>query len=261
MNDDGNLYAAPRRVADAADCHFYHVMEIPGHGLTTGTMWDLRGDTAAYLGNVDLAGKRVLEIGPASGFLTFYMESQGAEVVSVELPLDHAWDVVPDAQLDLDAFVDEVQSGIESVRNAYWFTHERMGSKARVHYGDIYALPDALGHFDYAVICAVLLHVRDPLRVVEQCARLADNLVVTDLHYPDIPDDKPYMSWFSTKETPVPHVWWKFSPQIFVRFAEVLGFTDNTVSFHEQIYTADGPPRSGSLFSVVSKRDSAPTNT
>ena len=50
-----------------------------------------------------------------------------------------------------------------------------------------------------------------------------DNLIITDLHYPDMPDNLPYMSWFSTKETPVPHVWWKFSPQIFVRFAEVLG--------------------------------------
>ena len=148
----------------------------------------------------------------------------------------------------------EVRDGIEHVRNAYWFTHERVGSKARVYYGDIYSLPEELGHFDYAVICAVLLHVRDPLRVVEQCARLADNLVITDAHYPDIPDDKPYMSWFSTKEEPVPHVWWKLSPQLFVRFAEVLGFSENTVSFHNQVYVADGPPRPGSFFTVVSTR-------
>jgi SAM-dependent methyltransferase len=261
MNSDESLYGTPRKVTDAATCQFYHVMDIPGHGLTTGCMWDLRGDTAAYLGNVDLSGKRVLEIGPASGFLTFYMESRGAEVVSVELPMDHPWDVVPDASLDLPAFVEEVESGIDAVRNAYWFTHERVGSSAKVYYGDIYELPDALGHFDYAVLAAVLLHVRDPLRVVEQCARLADNLIVTDLHYPDMPDNLPYMSWFSTKETPVPHVWWKFSPQIFVRFAEVLGRNTSTVTRHEQIYVADGPPRNASLFTVVSTRDPASSTT
>ncbi len=259
MNTGESLYAPPRKVENAADCHFYHVVEIPGYGLTTGTMWDLRDNVDAYLGGVELAGKRVLEIGPASGYLTFYMESKGAEVVSVELPPDHAWDVVPDARIDLDAFVAEVSDGIEHVRNAYWFTHERVGSKARVYYGDIYALPEELGHFDYAVICAVLLHVRDPLRVVEQCARLADNLLITDAHYPDIPDDKPYMSWFSTKEEPVPHVWWKLGPQLFVRFAEVLGFSESTVSFHEQIYVADGPPRPGSFFTVVSTRDPSVT--
>jgi SAM-dependent methyltransferase len=256
---DESLYAPPRKVADAADCHFYHRMEIPGYGLTTGGMWDLRDNADEYLGRVDLAGKRVLEIGPASGFLTFYMESKGAEVVSVELPLDHPWDVVPDARLDLDAFVDEVRDGIEHVRNAYWFAHERVGSKARVYYGDIYNLPDALGHFDYAIICAVLLHVRDPLRVIEQCARLAENLVITDVHHPEVPHDKPCMCWFSTNEEPAAHVWWKFSPQLFVRFAEVLGYLDNTVSFHDQLYVADGPPRTGSLFTVVSKRGPAPT--
>ena len=254
MDTSESLYASPRTVADAADCHFYHLMEIPGHGLTTGGMWDLRGNTHGYLGGVDLAGKRVLEIGPVSGYLTFYMESQGAEVVSVELPPEHVWDVVPDAGLDLDAFVEEVRDGIEHVRNAYWFTHERVGSKARVYYGDIYNLPDGLGHFDYAVICAVLLHVRDPLRVIEGCAGLAENLVITDVVHPEIPQDQPYMSWFSTREHPAAHVWWKFSPQLFVRFAEVLGFTENTVTFHEQVYVADGTPRPGQLFTVVSKR-------
>ena len=255
MSAGETIYATPRKITDAADCHFYHLMEIPGHGLTTNAQWDLRGNTREYLGGVDLAGKRVLEIGPASGYLTFYMESQGAEVVSVELPPEHVWDVVHDASLDLDAFVEEVRDGIERVRNAYWFTHERVGSKAQVYYGDIYDLPDALGHFDYAVICAVLLHVRDPMKVVEGCARLADNLVITDVHFPDVPLDEPYMKWFSIKEEPVAHVWWKFSPQLFVRFAEVLGFTESTVNFHEQVYVADGPPRPGALFTVVSKRD------
>jgi hypothetical protein len=80
-----------------------------------------------------MAGKRVLEIGPASGYLTFYMESQGAEVVSVELPPVHVWNVVSDAGLDLDAFVEEVRDGVEHVPNGYWFTHERVLSRAGLH--------------------------------------------------------------------------------------------------------------------------------
>jgi SAM-dependent methyltransferase len=256
-----SLYAEPRTVTDPSSCHFYHLMEIPGYGPTQGAMWDLRPNTEAYVGNVDFAGARVLEIGPASGYLTFWMESKGAEVVSVELSPDSDWDIVPDASLDTEAFRAEVRENIEHVRDAYWFTHERMGSKAKVHYGDIYNLPPELGSFDYAVIAAVLLHVRDPLRVVEGCAQLADNLVITDVMHPEIPIDWPMMSWFSTPEAPAPHVWWKFSPQLFVRFAEVLGFTENTVSFHEQLYCADGPARPGSLFTVVSTNRQTPRSS
>ncbi len=124
---------------------------------------------------------------PASGYVTFYMEAQGAEVESIELPLDYPWDIVPDASLDTAGFENDIRHGIDYTRNAYWFAHERVGSKAKVHYGDIYALPKALGHFDYAVIAAVLLHVRDPLRVVEECARLADSLVIVEMHFDDVP--------------------------------------------------------------------------
>ena len=227
-------------------------MDIPGYGLTDGGDWDLRNNVDAYLGNVELAGRRVLEIGPASGYLTFHMESKGAEVVSVELPPDHDLQVVPEASIDLDRVLLEAREHMVHVRDAYWFGHERFQSKARVHYGDIYNLPEELGHFDVAVIGAVLLHVRDPLRVVEQCARLADIIVVTDMHYPDLPDDQPIMGIFSTQSDPVAHVWWKFSPQVFVRVGEVLGYQKHTVTFHEQLYVADGQPRLGNLFTVVS---------
>jgi hypothetical protein len=69
-------------------------MELPDHGVTNGE-WDLRRGVDEYLGNVSFAGQRVLEIGPASGFLTFEMEKRGAEVISVEVTARHGWDFVP----------------------------------------------------------------------------------------------------------------------------------------------------------------------
>ncbi len=250
--DSSALYAAPRQVGTADECHFYHVMEIPGHGMTQGGHWDLRGGEGDYLGHVDLSGRRVLEIGPASGYLSFFMESRGADVVSVELSPDLAWDAVPDAHMDVKEFSRSRTAGMEGLRNGYWFAHERLRSKARVHYGNVYDLPDELGHFDIAVLCAVLLHVRDPLRVVENCARLSDSLVVTDLHHADVPDDVPMLKWLSTPDSPSLDTWWKFSPQLFVRFGEVLGFTNNVVTYHDQTLTLDGPSRSTPMFTVVS---------
>src|SRR2546426_5232006 len=94
-----SLYASPRAIDDANDCYFYHTMDIPGHGLVRGE-WDLRKGVREYLGGVDFKGKRVLELGTASGFLCFHMEKEGAEVVAYDLSEDQSWDVVPFARGD-----------------------------------------------------------------------------------------------------------------------------------------------------------------
>jgi 16S rRNA A1518/A1519 N6-dimethyltransferase RsmA/KsgA/DIM1 with predicted DNA glycosylase/AP lyase activity len=39
-----------------------------------------------YLGHVELRGKRILEIGPASGFLTVEMEKRGALLAASTSP-------------------------------------------------------------------------------------------------------------------------------------------------------------------------------
>ena len=72
------------------DCLFYHTVDIPGHGVVRG-QWDLRRQVDTYLGGYRFAGKRVLEIGPASGFLTCEMGRRGADVVALEVPDDPGW--------------------------------------------------------------------------------------------------------------------------------------------------------------------------
>ncbi len=88
-----SLFAVPWTV-QAADCHWYHTTDIPGHGSVEGH-WDLREQTDAYLGGVAFSGKRVLEVGPASGYLTVEMEKRGAQVVALEVLDDPGWDFVP----------------------------------------------------------------------------------------------------------------------------------------------------------------------
>ena len=63
-------YAEPRAVASLDECYFYHTMDVPGHGTIKGE-WDLRGRVDDYLGNFDFSGKRVLDVGAASGILSF----------------------------------------------------------------------------------------------------------------------------------------------------------------------------------------------
>jgi hypothetical protein len=79
-----HLFAQPREAAPA-ECRWYHVMDVPGVGITDGP-WDLRGKFNAYIGGVSVVDRSVLDIGTASGFLSFEAERAGAcEVVSFDI--------------------------------------------------------------------------------------------------------------------------------------------------------------------------------
>jgi hypothetical protein len=72
------------------------------------------------------------------------------------------------------------------LKNPHWFSHAALQSKAKVYYGDVYNLPAALGEFAIGVMGAVLLHCRDLLRIVEQCAKRAKSLIIVDKFHPDL---------------------------------------------------------------------------
>jgi O-methyltransferase len=245
-----DLYAVAPADVPADECYFYHAMDIPDHGVVTGD-WDLRAHEDEYLGGVELDGRRVLEIGPASGFLTFHMEGRGAEVVAVDLPEGGRWDMVPHS--GLDGPPGDWLEVMRAMRNGFWFAHRRRHSAAKVHYGSVYDLPAALGRFDVGVMAAVLLHVRDPLAVVEQCARLCDRIVITDAHVPEL-DGQPVQQLFPTLDFPQWHTWWRFSPQLFTQFLEVLGFETEDVTFHEQLHTSGGVDYPIAMMTIVARR-------
>src|SRR5215472_7673160 len=73
-------YAEPRTVTDLGECIFYHTMDLPGFGSVRGN-WDLRQSFGDYTGGVDFAGKSTLDVGTASGFLSFEAERRGAAAV------------------------------------------------------------------------------------------------------------------------------------------------------------------------------------
>jgi O-methyltransferase len=230
-NDE--IFAAPIKVEDLADCDFYHTMEVPGHGIQAG-LKDLRGGVDDYLGKVAFAGQRVLEIGPASGFLTFEMEKRGAEVVSVEVTAEHPWDFVPYPAEKLEEVLGPRQVDMQRLKNSYWFSHTAHQSKAKVYYGDVYNLPAALGQFDIAVMGSVLLHCRDPLRIVEQCGRMARLIIITDVFYPDL-EGTPVCRLAPTPQNFFWDTWWYFSTQFFTQFLAVMGFTTAEIFTHEQL--------------------------
>jgi len=245
--DTGQLFAAPREVKDIGECYFYHTVDIPGHGVIKGD-WDLRRGLNAYLGNVDFAGRRVLEIGPASGFLTFEMEKRGARVVSVEVTDDHGWDFVPYPADRLEEVFGPRRIIMQQLKNSYWFNHAACHSRAQVYYGNVYELPTALGEFDIAVMGSVLLHCHSPLRIVEQCLKKATSLIITDMYYPELKE--PICRFVPTPENFLWHTWWHFSPKLFTQFLAVAGFSAFEVSTHQQLHRG----REHTLFTVTARK-------
>jgi SAM-dependent methyltransferase len=233
---ENSLYAQPPAPHSLSqqDCHFYHVMEIPGHGVTTGD-WDLRKGFDDYFGHVSFKNKRVLEIGPASGQLTFEMEKRGADVVAVEVTDAPGWDFVPYPPSVLEPEYGPRREIMRKLKNSFWFAHEAHKSKAKLYYGDVYNLPKELGHFDISVMLAVLLHTRNPLKIVEQCAQMSDTVVITDMFYPHL-EDKAVCELLPTPQSKRWDTWWRFSTKFFTQFLEVMGFKHFTITTHSQLH-------------------------
>jgi O-methyltransferase len=241
------IYVPPREVAQA-DCDFYHVMDLPGVGRVGG-QWDLRGHVGDYLGHVDLAGRRVLEIGPASGFLTCQMEQAGAEVTAVEVPDDPGWDFVPYPDPQLASIQPARREHMRRIKNSFWFTHKACKLGARLYSCDATALPAALGRFDVAVMAAVLLHTKHPLAIVESCSRLADTLVITDFHHATLKG--PVCELHPTVENRAYDTWWNFGDEFFTRFLAVRGLPEQKVTRHRQTHTSGGEFE---FFTIVARR-------
>src|SRR5678809_1340267 len=121
------------------------------------------------------------------------------------------------------------------IRDSYWFSHAAQQSKAKVYYGDVYNLPSSLGEFDIAVMSALLLHCRDPLRIVEQCAKRAKSLIIVDKFHPDL-EGPPVCRLAPTADNFLWHTWWHFSTQFFTQFLAVMSFTASESATHQQYH-------------------------
>jgi hypothetical protein len=231
------LFAEPLYVGSPEQCLFYHTTDLPGFGTVKG-YWDLRGKEDLYLGGVQVNGKRVLEIGPASGGLTFHMERAGAEVVSIEAPtdyrMDYCWDIPNFLPSGLEERIAESQSAMKFLHNSYWLCHRLYNSNAKVHYGSAYNIPAALGAFDVATIGCVLLHNKSPLLILEAVARLTnETMVVVEIVPADTSHDTGPI--FLRNDNELSDGWFHLPPQFTARVLRTMGFAKSTTTYHRQI--------------------------
>lgn len=226
------IVSAPESDIHFEDCDFYHTVDVPGHGVVNG-QWDLRNSVDEYLGSFPFSGSRVLEIGPASGFLTMQMEKRGADVLALEVLDDPGWDFVPYDDPRMPGIFKPRAEHMRRIKNSFWFIHGIHQSKVRVYYGDSCNIPDAIGHFDVAVMASVLLHCERPARVIAECAKRSDAIIITELYHETLEShsvcrfvpDRTNFAW---------DTWWDFSPKFFTQILDVLGFPNVIVTHHTQ---------------------------
>lgn len=232
-------------------CDFYHTVELPTGQIMRG-QWDLRPTVGAYLGHVEFAGRSVLEVGPASGFLTFHMEAAGAAVTALELPMEHLWDVAPSPGFDVIAWRQAFHHAITRVRNSFQHLHHLHNSRARLIVDHLETLPVTTGPFDVGVLASVLLHCRSPFSVMEHLARhVTDTIIVTEPYDANL-GELPVCRLLPDPAVQQADTWWALTPAFVVRSLALLGFSQSQLSVHHQLRDIDGVMVP--MFTVVARR-------
>lgn len=249
-------WAAAHERVTLEDCYIYHWFDMPDGETIVGS-WDLRENWRDYLGGVDFGGKRVLETGPASGYLGLKMEAMGAEVVAFDLPPGTPPNLLPVPGQDEAMLATAWANAIDRVRNSWWYFRRAFGSRNKAVYGDIYAMPKDIGRFDVAFMGAILLHLSNPFEAIRQVASLTDEMiVVTDMNNRAFGQQ----SWMEFSPNPGsrdPLSWWIISPYAIARMLTAVGFPDVAMSYHSHRAHATLEADKGvthEFFTVVGRR-------
>ena len=230
-----SLLAPPRFIEKLDDCYFYHTMDLPGLGVIHGD-WDLRGRFVDYVGGVEVSGKSVLDVGAATGCLSFEAEQKGARVMSVDMgdPRHQAFLPFKDKLYyrDYESFIFYHTNTVERWKNAYWLCHRLLRSKAEVFYGNIYDLPPDLGMFDVAIIGAVLEHLSDPITALASISRLTKETMV--LVTPLLQTDEKVARFEGSADNPdQDYTWWTYSVGLYKEVLAMLGFQIASLTYSD----------------------------
>ena len=272
MKNNSPIFAKPPSDnISLEDCFFYHVMDIPGLSEPTKGEWDLRKGVDEYLGHVDFKNKTVLELGPASGYLTFHIEKLGAKVTSIDLPVEKdSWinvrRVKDNWQKELNALIKEAAM----VQKAYWYAHKAFNSKSRFIHSHVNDLPVEIGIYDISLMCSVILHLQNPFLGIQNMLRhTKEKAIITDMgsykriksfrniirnlkQLISLPPRLPVIEFYPKVKNEHHDImtWWKISPEFIVNVASIFGFETSSINYHVQYF--NGHPKD--MFTVVCER-------
>jgi SAM-dependent methyltransferase len=218
-------------------------MDLPGFGVIQGH-WDLRGHFEDYISAVVVNSKSVLDVGTATGFLSFEAERMGASrVVSFDMSDVRQQTFLPFKDKlyfrDHERWAAQYGAEIEMWKNAYWLSHRLLHSRAEVFYGNIYQLPRQLGQFDIAIVGAVLEHLSDQVSALASIARLTRETLV--LVTPVLETEEPVARFEARANNPgADYTWWTYSVGVYREVLGMLGFRIERITRASYLHVYDG---------------------
>lgn len=228
------------------DCWWYHSMDIPGIGSVEG-QWDLRGRFADYTGGIDFRGKTVLDVGAASGCLTFESELAGAaEVISFDAESHRQIQHLPGMGKG------DTGETFRKMRSGYRLAHQAFKSRAKPVYGNIYQMSEFAPRCDVVIVGQILVHLRDPLPALEQAALLAgEKIIVTEGVYKTAAPAQLFLGGSGNALS-----WWHISVTLYKQWLSLLGFEMATVT--RANFRCNAVDRDVELCTMIAERKSAP---
>ena len=203
----------------------------------------------------------MLDVGTASGFLSFEAEMRGAAVVSVEADSPARWNCLPFAQklsyIDRDAWDRDpgVRDHLDGLKRSYWLAHREFGSRARVFYGDACDLPEGLGRFDVVIVGQILVHMQDVVRALTSISRRAADTVI--LAEGMLDTDQPTSRFLGSAHEPDhDRSFWRHSVGVYRELLGMLGFSLEARRTRKFTCNVDGHPKAMPITTLVFKRGS-----
>jgi len=228
------------------DCWFYHVIDLPDLG-TQGGDWDLRGRFDEYIGTVPLTGKTVLDVGTASGFLTFEAERRGATVTSFDLDSPDKWQYVSYPNID-DLKVDA--RGFQRLRNSYWLSHHLLRSHAQLVTGDIYEISRKVSPHDVSIVGQILVHLRDPLEALRQVALVTkETMIIVEGSFESAAPTTVFLGGNGNY-----HSFWHLSDQFYRQYLPILGFEIAKISKADYRCNHNSMPPDVTVWTFIARR-------
>jgi 2-polyprenyl-3-methyl-5-hydroxy-6-metoxy-1,4-benzoquinol methylase len=163
---------------DPSKVWFYHAMDLPELGpVDIEEGWDLRGRFDQYIGYVPLKGRTVLDVGAASGFLSFEADKRGAIVTSFDAGTLDDREMPQNNQAARDWVADELRR----MHAGYDLAHSAFQSNAKIKRGSVYRLSKIVDQHEIVIVGQILVHLKDPWNALREAAACSsDTLIIIE---------------------------------------------------------------------------------